>query len=89
MGNGREQLAEWITRRFGEKGQPIHGQYTFAAEMLDVDRSYLSQLLAGKRGVGLSTAVKIERVTGIPVESWVPQPSGDASEAIPTTVVTD
>lgn len=89
MATGREQLADWITRRFGEKGEPVHGQQTLAAELLKLDRSYLSQVLAGKRGVGLENAVKIERETGIPVEAWVPQPSGDTSEHLSETAVTD
>ena len=89
MESGREQLAAWITRRFGLNGEPTHGQQTDAAKLLKVDRSYLSQVLAGKRGVGLTTAVRFESLTGIPAEAWVPQPDGGASEPLSETAVSD
>jgi transcriptional regulator with XRE-family HTH domain len=40
------------------------------AERITVTNAYLSQILSGKRRPSLPIAVRIERETGIPVESW-------------------
>jgi transcriptional regulator with XRE-family HTH domain len=76
MKSGREQLQDWMDRRFGG----VHGQQTQAADLLGIDRTYLSQLLAGKRQPGLTTAVSIERLTGIAIEAWLPQADGGTAE---------
>ena len=44
--------------------------------MLGLDHTYLSQILSGRRRPGLVNSVKIERVTGIVVESWLPTDEG-------------
>lgn len=75
MPSGREQLQSWIDRRFGQ----VHGRQSEAADLLGVDQSYLSQLLSGRRQPGLTTAVSIERLTGIPVEAWLAVESGGQS----------
>ena len=79
MHNGRAQLAAWITRRFTK----LHGKQSLAAKLLDLDQSYVSQLLSGRRSPSLMTAVRIERLTGIPVEAWLPQAYGGLAEADP------
>lgn len=64
MKSGIEQLREWMTRRvFTQRDTARHFGW---------DETFLSHLLAGRRGPGLATAVKIERETGIPVEAWMP-----------------
>jgi transcriptional regulator with XRE-family HTH domain len=37
---------------------------------LGITDSYLSQILSGRRRPGLDIAVRIETLTGVPVESW-------------------
>lgn len=81
MLSGREQLQAWIERRFST----LHGKQSEAARLLGLDQSYLSQLLGGRRQPGLRTAVSIERLTGIPVEAWLPTADGPQSE--PVTVL--
>ena len=41
------------------------------AELLEINEVNLSRLINGIRNPGLLTAVRIEQVTGIPVESWL------------------
>lgn len=43
------------------------------AEALDVDRSYLSLIASGQRQPSLDLALRIERETGVPVETLVAQ----------------
>lgn len=63
MKPGREQLKDWMhRRRFFQKE---------AAEYFGWDETYVSQLVNGHRSPGLENAVKIERLSGIPVEAWV------------------
>lgn len=68
MLHGRFQLAQWIEKR-GLNGRE-------AARMLDVHFTFLSNLVTGKRLPGRENAVKIERITGIPVEAWTPTRAG-------------
>jgi plasmid maintenance system antidote protein VapI len=63
MLDGAERLRDWVHRSRCSKGE--------AAQMLGIGQVYLSQLLHRKRKPGLETAVRIEQVTGISVESWV------------------
>lgn len=56
-----------------------------AAKLLGIHFTFLSQLLsegANARTPALATAVRIERVTGIPVESWVPPDVADEPEPV-------
>lgn len=62
MQNGPARLRQWIERSKLNQRE--------AAQLLGFDQTFLSQLLNGKRSAGLDTALKIERVTGIVVESW-------------------
>lgn len=41
------------------------------AELLEINEVNLSRLINGIRNPGLPTAVRIEQMTGIPVESWL------------------
>lgn len=64
MKSGQEQLRAWLersklTQRAGAKLLGIH--YTFLSQILRTDRS-----------PALATAVRIERLTGVPVEAWMP-----------------
>jgi plasmid maintenance system antidote protein VapI len=63
MKSGRERLRAWIERSKVNQ--------TEAAVILSMNAVHLSQILNGQRGPGLATAVNIERVTGISVESWL------------------
>lgn len=69
---GRERLREYCDR---------HGfkQYELA-KMLGLADAHLSQLLSGKRTPGLSIAVRIERETGVPAESWLLSERGRSSK---------
>lgn len=60
---GRTRLAEYL-RRTRLK------QYELAG-FLGITDAYLSQVLSGKRRPSLPIAVRIERETGVPVETWV------------------
>ena len=62
--HGRKLLRQWIGRRCRTDRE--------AALVLGMDHTHLSQILNGRRSPGLVTSVKIERVTGIAVEAWVP-----------------
>ena len=62
MRTGRERLRAWMDRSKLNQRQ--------TAELLGVSEVYISQILAEVRTPGLENAILIERVTGIPVESW-------------------
>jgi plasmid maintenance system antidote protein VapI len=68
---GREQLAAWIKRAKVKKGD--------AAELIGISRSFMSHILGGHRRPTLPNAVKIQEVTGIPVEAWVPTGRGKSA----------
>lgn len=64
MDSGREQLRAWMLRaKLTQRA---------AAKLLGMHYTFLSQILGSNRSPALGTAVKIERVTGVPVEAWVP-----------------
>jgi plasmid maintenance system antidote protein VapI len=65
MQPGHVQLQEWIDRQ----GFVTHMD---AAKFMGFHFSFISHLLKGRRRPGLRNAVKIEGVTGIPAEAWVP-----------------
>jgi hypothetical protein len=66
MKTGAEQFREWIGRRFpGERPQMD------AAKYFGWDETYISKLASGRQLPGLPNAIRIERLTGIPVEAWV------------------
>lgn len=63
MHSGNEQLKDWMRRRGFTQAD--------AARYLQFDEPYISVLTSGKRTPGLDNAVKLERLTGIPVEAWM------------------
>lgn len=73
MKEGRLQLKDWIHRRVFMQRE--------AAAYLNLDETFLSQIVNGKRQPGLKNAIEIERLTGIPVEAWVPSEVGTSVEA--------
>jgi transcriptional regulator with XRE-family HTH domain len=70
MPTGPDLLRAWIARSKLNQRE--------AALRLGFDQTFLSQILNKLRSPGLINAIKIERVTGIVVESWVPIESGKA-----------
>jgi transcriptional regulator with XRE-family HTH domain len=64
MQSGAEQLKDWMHRRRFLQRE--------AGEHLGFDYTFVSQLVNGHRTPGLENAVAIERLTGIPVEAWLP-----------------
>lgn len=77
MEHGRDQLRDWINRREFTQRE--------AAKYLSFDETVMSNLLVGKRNPGLANAVKIERLTGIPVEAWMPTELDELGESDPLT----
>jgi transcriptional regulator with XRE-family HTH domain len=63
MVDARDRLREWIQRSRMTQRE--------AAELLEMHYTFLSQILNSDRSPSLTTAVRIEQVTGIPCESWV------------------
>lgn len=64
MDSGAEQLKDWLRRRGFTQAD--------MARYFGWDESFVSVLLSGRRNPGLETAVTIERLAGIPIESWLP-----------------
>lgn len=63
MKSGPDQFRDWLERRGVNQRE--------AAELLSITDVFVSQILNNVRTPGLANAVKIERLTGIPVESWL------------------
>ena len=59
---GRTQLRDWLTRAKLNQVQGAHA--------LDMTETYMSLLLSGHRRPGRENALKLERLTGIPVAAW-------------------
>lgn len=70
---GPQLLKEWISRSRLKQNE--------LAARLDITDSYLSQVLSGLRRPKLEILVAIERMTGVPVESWVDIPVADSDES--------
>lgn len=62
MQSGAQLLKDWVKRC----------RYTQveAAGILGFHEAYMSMIVNGHRAPGRENAVKIERLTGIPVEAW-------------------
>lgn len=71
---GSEQLRDWMRRRGFKQAD--------AARYLDVDEPYISVLLSGKRTPGLDNAIKLERLTGIPVEAWASSELNESAQPV-------
>jgi plasmid maintenance system antidote protein VapI len=63
MTDGREQLRDWMARRGVNQRE--------AAALIGIHEVQFSQIMVGQRDPSLTTAVKIERRTGISIESWL------------------
>jgi transcriptional regulator with XRE-family HTH domain len=59
---GRVLLREWLTRS--------RLRQCDLADQLDITEPYLSQVLSGYRRPKLELLITIERLTGVPIESW-------------------
>jgi transcriptional regulator with XRE-family HTH domain len=62
MHNGPDQFLDWMKRRGFNQNE--------TAEYFGWDITFISKLVRGHRTPGLANALKIERLTGIPVEAW-------------------
>lgn len=62
MTAGRDQLRAWLVR---SKLNQVQG-----ARALSLTETYMSLLLSGHRKPGRDNAIKLERLTGVPVEAW-------------------
>ena len=77
MQTGTEQFKDWMRRRGFTQAD--------AARYLEFDAPYISVLATGSRTPGLNNALKIEQLTGIPVEAWASSEvdeSGDDASAV-------
>lgn len=64
MLEGQKRLRDWMERsKLTQRA---------AAMLLGMHYTFLNQILNSDRSPALATAVRIERVTGIPVEAWMP-----------------
>jgi len=67
MHSGIEQLQDWMRRKGFNQAD--------AARFLGLDQPTMTRIINGTYRPGLTTAVTIERLAGIPTRAWV-----DASE---------
>jgi transcriptional regulator with XRE-family HTH domain len=74
MESGAEQLRDWMRRRGFKQAD--------AARYLEFDEPYISVLLSAKRTPGLDNAIKLERLTGIPVEAWASSELDNPAEPV-------
>jgi len=74
---GRERLAAYRDK--------CHLNQNELADLLQLDYTYVSQIITGVRRPGLETAIRIEAVTGIPVKSWSATIRGNPGRAFPRT----
>lgn len=74
MFSGPEQFKDWMRRRGFNQAD--------AARYLQFDEPYISVLATGKRTPGLDNAVKLERLTGIPVEAWASSELEDTTQPV-------
>ncbi len=77
MQSGPEQLKDWMRRRGFTQAD--------AARYMGCDESFVSMLMSGRRGAGLTNAIKIERLTGIPVEAWAASELDESESAVGAT----
>lgn len=60
----QERLREWLLRsRLTQRG---------AARVLGFHYTHFNQILNGRRNPGVKNAIKIQRLTGVPVDCWLP-----------------
>jgi transcriptional regulator with XRE-family HTH domain len=78
MPTGAEQLKDWMERRWPLSTRKARE----TAEYFGFDETFISQLLRGARRPGLTNALHIERLSGIPVEAWVSEPLDESAETV-------
>ena len=71
---GAEQLTDWMRRR--------GFNFTEAAAYLGWDLTFVSKLANGHRLPGLTNAIHLERLCGIPVEAWLPTAADTEAEPV-------
>jgi hypothetical protein len=64
MLDGQTRLREWLRRSMLSQRA--------GAELLGMHFTFINKILRCGRAPSLATAIRIERVTGIPVEAWMP-----------------
>lgn len=75
--HGRERLAAWIERsKLTQRA---------AAKLLGFHYTALNQILSGRHVPALANAMKIERVTGIAAEAWLPTVEGESVGLVTVT----
>lgn len=80
MIHGRFQLADWLTRsKLNQRA---------GARVLGIHYTFLNQILLHHRQPGLANAVHFERLTGIPVEAWMPTEVGTRKKRQPRRIRT-
>jgi plasmid maintenance system antidote protein VapI len=70
---GAQQLRDWIERRGYNQVE--------ASRVLGIHEAFVSMLINGKRTPGLDKAVRIERLTGIPVAAWTSSAVNESNTA--------
>lgn len=75
MKSGSEQFNDWIQRRF--PGQDPTNE-EIGAVLGGLDKSLVTKLRKGTRGVGLKFAHQLERHCGIPTEAWLSDESDNS-----------
>jgi transcriptional regulator with XRE-family HTH domain len=74
--SGPEQFKDWMKRRGFNQSE--------TAEFFGWGENVISQFVNGRRSPGLARAIKIEELTGIPVEAWAS--SADDESETPVSV---
>lgn len=76
MHSGVEQLLDWMRRKGFKQAD--------AARFFGIDQPTMTRIVNGTYRPGLTTAVMIERLAGIPTRAWV---EASELESEPETVV--
>lgn len=80
MDNGTLRPGERLRRWAESQDPPV--TMTALAELLEVSRPHLHNVVAGRETPGLALAARIERLTGIPCLDWsvAPEAAGEPSD---------
>lgn len=77
MQSGPEQLKDWMRRAKMNQAE--------TARYLGLHEPTVSRILSGTYRPGLTTAVHLEQLTGIPVEAWVASELEETDEPVAAT----
>lgn len=75
--SGPEQFKDWMKRRGFNQSE--------TAEFFGWGENVISQFANGRRSPGLARAIKIEELTGIPVEAWASSDDDESGSAVTAT----